>query len=458
MRAAVAALVLAAAVCAAQPADQPSAVAVVREQDSVPASGLPPTSPAEWVQSFYADTLGVPLLAPDGSEGVGSAGPAPTSLLARPRVGLVVQTAPHRAARLRAAAAESLTTRGAVERVSAVEAAWPQELRLACSGVDAAGSIIVKGAKATSRHGPSPVDVRVVGACARDELRWANSARGFVPFGAKPAAGSQDAESSFHGPLACNPAGRAVLEALGASPVPESGPKAAAQAGRQGCGSFAVSERGAPDRASRVHLSTADPAIARGLAEAAMLVLASSRAAALAAQANGSATHALPAVLHLSAGQLAAKDPAADAALTRVLAAALRSAVGALQPAAAGRVAVALVATQQPTRGAPPAQPLQGTASRAAPVTGSAGVAASRLLLAGAGAASLGEAGNSSSNGTALTEGLVLQETITTFTAVGLIVTAIAAVYVVMLAGFEPMDRRLVARLVNIGSERAHAE
>lgn len=458
MRAAVAALVFAAAVCAAQPVDEPSAVAVVRQQDSVPAAGLPPTSPADWVQSFYADTLGVPLLAPDGSEGVGSAGPAPTSLLARPRVGLVVQTAPHRASRLRAAAAESLTTRGAVERVSAVDAAWPQELRLACSTVDAAGSIVVKGAKAMSRHGPSSVDVRVVGACARDELRWANSARGFVRLGPAAATGSRDDESSFHGPLACDPAGRAVLEALGASPVPESGPDAAAQGKRQGCGSFAVSEGGAPDRASRVHLSTADPAVARGLAEAAMLVLASSRAAALAAQANGSATHALPAVLHLSAGQLAAKDPAADAALTRVLAAALRSAVRALQPAAAGRVAVALIATQQPTRGAPPAQPAQGAAATSAPMTGSAGIAAARLLLAGVSTNSPGALGNTSSNGTLLTEGIVLQETITTFTAVGLIITAIAAVYVVMLAGFEPMDRRLVARLVNIGSERAHAE
>jgi len=203
-------------------------------------------------------------------------------------------------------------------------------------------------------------------------------------------------------------------------------------------------------------MDTSDPVVARALSEAVLVVMASSRAAAAAAGANGSARrHPSPLLLVIPAGQLQAKDAAVDAALTSVLAAAARAAAASLAEAAGdGRVAAAVLAGTVPARGSPGAR-----ASRVAPRKPTDAIlSASRAALAGSPLGPRSLAGGNGTNGTALTEGAVLQQTILTFTGVSLIVVTLMAVLAVLSAGSEPLDRRLVARLAGLGSDRAHAD
>jgi len=435
-----------AAATAARAADAPLAAALVPRALVVPGAELAVRPEAsDWLRGFMIGTLGVPAV---DVVGAARAPPAqlPTGLASRPGASLVLQTAPARVEQLRAALKAGLG-RGTADETTALEPAWPAALSVDCGSLDAGASLVARGARAETRHGPSSVEVDFVGGCGLDELVWRSAADGFAAAGSAAPAGGD----SLHGVLACTPAGRGVLEALGASATRGKGAGAGARSG--GCGSFARSGAAGDDGAV---MDTSDPVVARALSEAVLVVMASSRAAAAAAGANGSARrHPSPLLLVIPAGQLQAKDAAVDAALTSVLAAAARAAAASLAEAAGdGRVAAAVLAGTVPARGSPGAR-----ASRVAPRKPTDAIlSASRAALAGSPLGPRSLAGGNGTNGTALTEGAVLQQTILTFTGVSLIVVTLMAVLAVLSAGSEPLDRRLVARLAGLGSDRAHAD
>lgn len=399
----------------------------------------------------------------DGVEAMLGTGMLSTTLGKRPAASLTIQTAPQRIAAIDRALDEAMgkAARGTEELMAP---GWEDSLRANCAVLDSASSVVVKASKASSRDGPSAVDLDVVGACGIDQLRWASPSQGFQLL--RPATQEQgDGDASVAaggsndlvGVLACSVQGRALLEAIGVA-AKELHSAEAGGGGSGPCGSFELAARGKAAQ-DAVELPTSDPAVSRALSEAVLLMLVTSRAAAVQqSDAASSSGHALPAVLHVTAGQgTAAGEPARDEALTAVLAAAVKAAAAALGASTEERLATAVLSPRRPRRGTAEARVQAGRAAQTqqeAPAESFLGTVRRRLAGVEVTAQELqATLGNGS-----MTEGQILADNILVWSGVGLIATAVGAVILVATAGWEKLDRRLVARLAAFGQDHAHRE
>jgi hypothetical protein len=302
-------------------------------------------------------------------------------------------------------------------------------------------------------------------------LRWAGASKGFELIkhsdaadgsdGAVAGEAGEDGNGDLLGVLACSVQGRALLEAVGVAAKEQEAKPAGDSTPKGPCGSFELATRGS-GVGEAVELPTSDPVVVRALSEAVLLMLVTSRAAAVQqSDAASSSAHALPAVLHVTAGQETAQGPTErDEALTAVLAASVKAAASALTTSTGNRLATAVMAPRRPRRGTAEARVLPGKTQRgsqSAPHPHSeAFLGAVSRRLAGA-EVTARELQSTLGNGS-LTEEQILTDNILVWSGVALIATAIGAVVLVASAGWEKLDRRLVARLAAFGQDHAHRE
>jgi hypothetical protein len=418
---------------------------------SIPRVGKSPVEPLDsdspttrqWMETYLADTVGtlVRSVDPQLDTLVPAASVPASSVLARPAVSLSVDVALDQATLFSSKVQDALTrSSDGPDAVASAQASLVHGLnsrvRVDCAALDEGASLFVRTLSDES------IDTGLVfstlGVCAPDVVTW-SPVIGFVAANDAHQSSSLDEDSGLLGNTACTTAGQSALRGIGVQVHSSRG---------HGCGVFHVGEQG-------LALDTASPPVAKALSAAAHMIIATDRAIHVARDRDSaSQVEPSPILLHFSAR--VDDDAALGAELKRVLAKAFAHCAEKLSNHFSSRLAVAVLALPDSLSTLPRSAAQDALPSKVAKHVETL----SRSLLAGKmdDAVAKRVLAVAATGSPITSEGEILSAMVLNWTGVGLAVAALAVVIAVMSAGFEPLDRKLVARLAAFGGDRAHVD